>query len=108
MRRRLLAIAEPEQAADDQADRDSPIRTEAISLAAPRAVRLSVILFHRFEPGQGGRRRRSSWVVGADIGHHCISSAAATPMMPRPLRIICPIAEASSRRARVNSGSLYQ
>ena len=38
------------------------------------------------------------------IGHQRISSAASTPISPRPFLIICPIPRASSSRARESCG----
>src|SRR5205085_6003065 len=110
---RGVAVAEPVEAADDQADREQADQDRADQLADGGAVAVAILL-DRLEPGEPVLVGLAVGivVVGAIVVAHLtspsrpakgatyISVAAVTPMMPRPLRTICPIASANAIRAR--------
>jgi hypothetical protein len=94
----------PEDAAHDQTDGGKTDHDESDQLGDGRTIAAIVILVDRFQPGQAIVIGASRSLSGPNVAHQCISSAAATPITARPLRIVCLIARPSSRRARVSSG----
>ncbi|PAV93280.1 hypothetical protein WR25_05233 [Diploscapter pachys] len=90
------AVLKLVDAEDDRGEYGQAQYNQCEHLADRRAALL--VRLDRFEPGQPLLVAQVQ-----TVRHHFISETATTPMMLRPLRIICATALAKARRARVAS-----